>query len=198
MIAHKEKYLEAGSIERWYKEQNDPHIIYGLLPFLCFMNQWLVVITIWPVCKLETQSSSGPTLSCIPTPRAAAQRDLLGPSFHWLLPGFRHSSVLPTPIFALAHLPQPLPYSSSPGKVGVGASPPLWELFLLQNLRSQWSERAQTPKATDFGIHSQHLHLLLWVSVYSSVKWGCTHLTELLGEGEEVIRMPKICWAPPT
>lgn len=46
MIAHKEKYLEAGSIERWYKEQNDPHIIYGLLPFLCFMNQWLVVITI--------------------------------------------------------------------------------------------------------------------------------------------------------
>lgn len=68
------------------------------------LHESVIVITIWPICKLETQRPSGPSLFCIPIPGAAAQHHLLGPCCHHLLPGLGtslchlHLSV-PWPVF---------------------------------------------------------------------------------------------------
>ena len=75
-----------------------------LVNFCPCLHESVIVITIWPICKLETQRPSGPTLFYIPIPGAAAQHQLPGPCCHHLLPGLGTSlchlhPFVPWPIF---------------------------------------------------------------------------------------------------
>lgn len=83
-----------------------------LTPLPCGRNQ-MIVIAFRPVCKLEIQRPSGPALFCISILGAHCSApppwSMLPSPLAWTW----HKSVPPTPICALAHLPQPLLYTSN-------------------------------------------------------------------------------------